>query len=163
MAPFESLMGNTCNLRVIEYLLPMKNTKFNEKDLIEDIGVSKPTIIKAIRKFTEYELIKRVEQVGNSIYYKVNRASPFITLFEDVDNLIIQHLSGEEMVTLPKPPAWQNGVGSTVEMEKGEYMPPQTDWVIGKAVLDKVEETPQYAIIQTETLAGNQALAEVAT
>src|SRR5665647_275647 len=93
MAPFDSLMGNTCNLRLIEYLLPMENTKFNEKDLIEDIGISKPTVIKAIRKFSEYELIKKVEQVGNSIYYKVNRASPFVPLLEDIDNLIIQHLS----------------------------------------------------------------------
>lgn len=149
MAPFEGLMGNTCNLRVIEYLLPLKNTKFNEKDLIEDIGVSKPTIIKAIRKFTEYELIKKVEQVGNSIYYKVNSASPFIPLFEDVDNLIIQHLVGEEKVTLPKPPAWQYGVYSTVEMGKEDYMLPQTPWIIGEAESDKVE-TPTYKTIPNQ-------------
>jgi len=137
MAPFDSLMGNTCNLRLIEYLLPMENTKFNEKDLIEDIGISKPTVIKAIRKFSEYELIKKVEQVGNSIYYKVNRASPFVPLLEDIDNLIIQHLSGEKMVTLPKP---QNRAYSTVPTEKEDKA-----WTTEKAESDKIEKSMYYA------------------
>lgn len=94
MSTFEGLMGNTSNLRVIAYLLPFTNAIFNEKDLIEEVGVSKPTMIKVIRKLAEFEIITKAEQKGSSIYYRVNRDSPFIQLFEELDNLTIQHKYG---------------------------------------------------------------------
>lgn len=105
MSTFEGLMGNTSNLRVIAYLLPFTNAKFNEKDLMEEVGVSKPTMIKVIRKLAEFELILKAEQKGNSTYYRVNRASPFIRLFEELDNLTIQHKYGEEL------PMSHDGIG----------------------------------------------------
>jgi hypothetical protein len=92
---FDGLMGNTSNLRVISFLLPLTHAKFTEKDLIEEVGVSKPTMIKVIRKLVEYELITQVEKRGNSTYYRVNTASPFIKAFEDLDNLIIEHKYGD--------------------------------------------------------------------
>lgn len=95
MTAFEGLMGNTCNLRVIEYLLPFTNAKFNETDLMEEVGVSKPTMIAVIRKLVEFGIIQKVDQKRNSTYYQVNKDSPFIRLFRDLNNLIIDHMYGE--------------------------------------------------------------------
>jgi DNA-binding GntR family transcriptional regulator len=116
MPVFDGLMGNTSNLRVISFLLPFTHAKFTEKDLIEEVGVSKPTMIKAMTKLVEYELITKVEQKGNSIYYRVNTASPFIKAFEDLDNLIIHHkysetlLRQEEPNTVPEPKTEAEGI-----------------------------------------------------
>ena len=105
MTAFEGLMGNTCNLRVIEYLLPFTDAKFNETDLMEEVGVSKPTMIAVIRKLLEFGIIQKVDQKRNSTYYQVNKDSPFIRLFRDLNNLIIDHMYDEVLppkVTTPQ-------------------------------------------------------------
>jgi DNA-binding transcriptional regulator GbsR (MarR family) len=98
MSIFEGVMGNTSNLRVIKFLLPFTHAQFNEKDLMEEVGVSKPTMIKVIKKLVEFEMIVPTERRGNSTYYRVNTSSPFIKAFEDIDNLIIQYKYGDLMV-----------------------------------------------------------------
>lgn len=91
MSVFEGLFGNTSNLRAIAYLLSFPNAIFNEKDLMEEVNVSKPAMTKVIRKLAEFELIAKVEQKGNDTYYRVNRASPFVRLLEELGHLTIQH------------------------------------------------------------------------
>jgi DNA-binding transcriptional ArsR family regulator len=88
---FEGLLGNTSNLRAIAYLLSFPNAIINEKDLMEEVGVSKPAITKVIRKLAEFELIAKVEQKGNDTYYRVNRASPFVRLLGELGHLTAQH------------------------------------------------------------------------
>lgn len=97
MSIFEGLMGNTSNLRVIKFLLPFIHAQFNEKDLMEEVGVSKPTMIKIIKKLVEFEMIVPTGKRGNSTYYRVNTSSPFIKMFENLDNLVIHYKYGDLM------------------------------------------------------------------
>ena len=43
MKPFEGLLGNNCELRMLEYLLPFDGMDFNITELTEEVGVSKIT------------------------------------------------------------------------------------------------------------------------
>ena len=40
MKPFEGLLGNNCELRMLEYLLPLDGMDFNITKLAEEVGVS---------------------------------------------------------------------------------------------------------------------------
>ena len=40
---FEGLLGNNCELRMLEYLLPLDGMDFNITELAEEVGVSRLT------------------------------------------------------------------------------------------------------------------------
>jgi DNA-binding MarR family transcriptional regulator len=48
--PFEGLLGNNCELRMLEYLLPLEGVEFNIAELAEEIGVSRATATRIIDK-----------------------------------------------------------------------------------------------------------------
>ena len=96
--PFESLLGNNCELRIIEFLLPFEGVEFNITELAREAGVSRPTADRVIKKFVEWSFMKISMTRGGTTYYELNPESLFLKLFEDFNNLIIdQMLTDEEM------------------------------------------------------------------
>jgi len=96
--PFEGILGNSCELRTIEFLLPLKEMEFNITELGEEIGVTWPTISKTIKKFVEYGVMKVACKRNGTKYYQIDESSPFVLLFENLNNLLIEHMLGEEML-----------------------------------------------------------------
>jgi len=47
--PFEKILGNTCEMRIIEFLLPLEDLEFNVTELAEEAGVSRVTAGKVIK------------------------------------------------------------------------------------------------------------------
>ncbi|KKG13076.1 winged helix-turn-helix domain-containing protein [Methanosarcina sp. 2.H.A.1B.4] len=95
MKPFEGLLGNACELRMIEYLLPLEGIEFNLTDLAEEVGVSRPSATKAVKKFVEWGLINaRSEKTVT--YYSINLESPIVQNILQLNNLLIEKMLGEE-------------------------------------------------------------------
>lgn len=92
--PFEGLLGNNCELRIIEFLLPLKGMSFNITELSEEANISRPSASKVAKKFVEHGLLKKSSHRSN--YYEINPDSPYILIFEELNNLIIAHLLEEE-------------------------------------------------------------------
>jgi len=104
--PFESLLGNNCELRIIEFLLPFEGVEFNITELAREAGVSRPTADRVIKKFVEWGFMKISTTHGGTTYYELNPESPFLRLFEDFNNLIIERmLDDEELYRIHD--AWQ--------------------------------------------------------
>ena len=53
-SPFEKILGNTCEMRIIEFLLPLEDLEFNITELAEESGVSRVTAGKVIKKFVKW-------------------------------------------------------------------------------------------------------------
>jgi len=96
--PFEGIFGNNCELRVMEFLLPLKGMEFNISELAEEAGVSRPTANRVIKKFVEHGVMKVAQKRGGTSYYEINPESPFVKLFEDLNNIVIEQMLGEEML-----------------------------------------------------------------
>jgi len=96
--PFEGILGNSCELRTIEFLLPLKEMEFNITELGDEIGVTWPTISKTIKKFVEYGVMKVACERNGTKYYQIDESSPFVLLFENLNNLLIEHMLGEDML-----------------------------------------------------------------
>jgi predicted transcriptional regulator len=92
--PFEKILGNTCEMRIIEFLLPLEDLEFNVTELSEESGVSRVTAGKVIKKFVEWDLlIKRDDSIP---YYRLNHENQIVKSIKLFNTAIIETMLGEE-------------------------------------------------------------------
>lgn len=89
---FEGVFGNTAELRLLEFLLPLEGLSFNLSELAEEAEVSRPTVQKVVEKFVKHGIMKISESRGNTRFYEINPISPFVILFEEINNLLIEEM-----------------------------------------------------------------------
>ncbi|NVO66937.1 winged helix-turn-helix domain-containing protein [Methanofollis tationis] len=94
--PFEGVFGNTCELRLLEFLLPLDGMAFNITELSEEAGVSRVTVGRVVKKFVEWGILTatndRIPQ------YSINPASPIVRSLEIMNNSLIGRMLGDEKV-----------------------------------------------------------------
>ena len=114
MKPFEGIMGNNAQLRIIEFLLPYKKAEFNITTLAKEVGVTRPTVTKAVKSFVEWGIMKVSMNISGVDYYQINIESSFYKLFITLDNIIIEYmLTDEELYEIHD------------EMEKFDFIQPR--------------------------------------
>jgi len=96
--PFEGLLGNSCELKIIEFLLPLKGLEFNLTEMAEEVNISRPTADRIVKKFVKWGLMKVASTHGRTKYYSLNENSDFIEVFENLNNRLIERMLGEEML-----------------------------------------------------------------
>ncbi|MGV8175104.1 MAG: winged helix-turn-helix domain-containing protein [Methanothrix sp.] len=94
--PFEGVFGNTSELKVIQFLLPLSDLEFNISEIARSVGVSRQTLEPVIKKLTRWNVLKVVSRHGNARYFAMNKDSGFIEAFENLNNGIIEQMLGEE-------------------------------------------------------------------
>jgi hypothetical protein len=97
--PFEGVFGNTSELKVIQFLLPLSDLEFNISEIARSVGVSRQTLEPVIKKLTRWNVLKVVSRHGNARYYAMNKDSGFIEAFENLNNRIIEQMLGEETLS----------------------------------------------------------------
>jgi DNA-binding transcriptional regulator GbsR (MarR family) len=96
VAPFEGLLGDTSELRTIQFLLPVSGMRFNISELARETRISRQTMIRVVAKLTKWNVLKIAGRHGGANYYALNQDSGFIKAFEDLDNLIIEQMESED-------------------------------------------------------------------
>lgn len=106
--PFEGLLGDTCETRLLQFLLPMYGIEFEMAELVEEIGMTRQSIAKATKKFAARGMVKICKD-GRTPLYSINEDSPLVKRLEDFDNSLIESMIGPEEFTKirsgPKTPA----------------------------------------------------------
>lgn len=132
--PFEGILGGNCELKILEFLLPLKDMDFNISELAEEAEVSRPTANNVIKKFVEWGIMEVSQRRGGNDYYQINPDSPFVIAIENFNNTIIEHILGEETLHeihdywkqhAPKPSAATTSVEAKPEMP--EFSPEVSD------------------------------------
>lgn len=95
-APFEKIFGDTSELRVIQFLLPMNGLEFNISDMARGADVSRQALNNVVKKLLKWNVLKITSKHGNANYYALNENSGFIEAFENLNNRIIEQMLGEE-------------------------------------------------------------------
>ncbi len=96
--PFEGLLGNNCELRMLQYLLPLQGIEFNITELAEEVGVSRVTATRIVKKFAEWGVLESPRTIGNTAYYSINQESPIVKSVEQFNNVLIENMLGDEML-----------------------------------------------------------------
>jgi hypothetical protein len=92
--PFEGLFGNTCELRILEFLLPLSDMEFNVTELAEEAGVSRVTAGRVVKKFVSWGLLNA--GTGRVPLYSINTGSSIVRHIDDLNNALIEKMLGEE-------------------------------------------------------------------
>ena len=91
--PFEGLLGDTCETRLLQFLLPMYGIEFDMAELVDEIGLTRQSIAKATKKFAERGMVK-IRKEGRTPLYSINEESPLVKRLEDFDNSLIESMIG---------------------------------------------------------------------
>ena len=152
--PFEGILGGNCELKILEFLLPLKDMDFNISELAEEAEVSRPTANNVIKKFVEWGIMEVSQTRGGNDYYQINPDSPFVIAIENFNNTIIEHILGEETLheihdywkqKAPKPSAAITSVEAKPEMP--EFSPEAMDLgSIGWCESRQPKEIPAFVV-----------------
>ncbi len=93
--PFEGVFGNTSEMRLLEFLLPLQDIEFNVTELSEEVDVSRVTVTRIVKKFVENKILKR-RRVGPVTYYSLNVNSPFVEVAQRLNLVAIESILGDE-------------------------------------------------------------------
>ena len=95
--PFDGVLGNSSELRLLEFLLPMHDVEFNISELADEVNVSRVTITRVVKKFIVKDILK-TRRVAPVTYYSLNYASPIVQWFQDGNNVFIEMMLGDEIL-----------------------------------------------------------------
>lgn len=70
--PFEGLLGNSSELKMIEYLLPLDEIEYDITELSKGVGISILTTTEIVNKFVKWDILKLTRTMGNMTYYSIN-------------------------------------------------------------------------------------------
>jgi DNA-binding MarR family transcriptional regulator len=93
--PFEGLFGDTCETRLLQFLLPMYGIEFDMADLTEEIKLTRQSVSKAMKKFSNRGMVK-IRKEGRTWFYSINEDSLLVKRLEDFDNSLIESMLGRE-------------------------------------------------------------------
>jgi predicted transcriptional regulator len=94
--PFEGILGNSAELRLLEFLLPLREMEFNISELAEESEASRPTIQKTVTRLVGFGVMKISRKSGPVKYYRLDEASPFVSLLENLNNVLIERMLDSE-------------------------------------------------------------------
>jgi DNA-binding transcriptional ArsR family regulator len=89
--PFEGLLGDTCETRLLQFMLPMYGIGFDMAELVDEIGMTRQSIAKALKKFAKRGMVK-IQKEGRTPLYSINEKSPLVRRLEDFDNSLIESM-----------------------------------------------------------------------
>jgi predicted DNA-binding transcriptional regulator len=93
--PFEGLLGNNSELRMLEFLLPLEGIDFNITELAKEVGVVRQTVAKVVKKFVEWGVLNSKARAGVT-YYSINPESPIVKNIEQFNDILIENILGDE-------------------------------------------------------------------
>jgi DNA-binding transcriptional ArsR family regulator len=97
--PFEGLFGDTSELRLIQFFLPLRGLEFNISELAKESRVSRQTMSRVVKKLVGWGVLKVASKQGRINYYALNEDTGFLEALENLNNCIIEQMLGDEMLT----------------------------------------------------------------
>ncbi len=75
--PFEGLLGDTCELRVLEFMIPLKDCLYTTQEIADMIKSSRREVNIAMEKFVKWGVMNKTSQkysinYGSSILESIN-------------------------------------------------------------------------------------------
>jgi len=72
------LYGNAPQLKIVNYLLEFPKNTFTQKEIIDDLGLSKTTFVKYFPYLLDHGLLKVSNQEGKMKFYSIDLQNPIV-------------------------------------------------------------------------------------
>jgi len=87
---FLEMLGDTTELRIIDFLLDNIFTPVYKNEIIERTGLSRNSFFRVWGKFEKYGIVKPIKQVGRATLYQLNKENEFVKWLVKTDLSLIQ-------------------------------------------------------------------------
>lgn len=97
------IYGNSPQMKILNFLMEFPKNDFTQKEILEELGMSKTTFYKYFDNLLEYELIKVSRKIAKSKLCMVNLSSPIVrTIKHSIDqaseNIANKEVRNEKLV-----------------------------------------------------------------
>jgi len=79
-------MGDTPQLRIIDFFLDNRESDYSKKEIIEHTGISKTTFYKVWDEIVQFEYLKTTRKYGKAQLYALNSDCTLIHKFKALDD-----------------------------------------------------------------------------
>ncbi len=93
--PFEGVLGNTVELRLLDHLLATPKMDFNVTELARAARISRPSVDESIKKFLQWGIARVTAKRGNMNFYSINEESPIVDAIYIFSDAIIEKINPE--------------------------------------------------------------------
>lgn len=87
---FLDVLGDTTELRIIDFLLDNIFTPVYKNEIIERTGLSRNSFFRVWNKLERYGLVKPIKQVGRAVLYQLNKDNEFAKWLVKTDLALIE-------------------------------------------------------------------------
>ncbi len=95
--------GNSPQMRIIIYLMDFPRNDFTQKEIIEELGMSKTTFYKYFDNLVDFGMVKVNRKIANAKLYPINMDSPIVkSIRKNVDH-ISEKIAESKGKSLHKP------------------------------------------------------------
>lgn len=97
--PFEGILGNSSEVRVLENLLACQGLEMNISELSEMSDISRSLVITSMKRLLKWNVVEITKEVGRINLYKLNVDSPLTQKIIEFDNALIDKLAELEKLS----------------------------------------------------------------
>ncbi len=76
-------LGDSPKLRIVDFFLDNPLFDFTKKEVIEALGMSKPTFYKYFKDIEEYGIVSVSRRIGKAKLYKINLENPMVKMLNE--------------------------------------------------------------------------------
>lgn len=88
--PFEGVLGNNVNLRLLQHLMSTPKLEFNTTELSKITGVSWPSVEKTLAMFLEWKIVQETSRHGRMVFYSINEESNLVKAMRDFNTGLME-------------------------------------------------------------------------
>lgn len=96
---FLDVLGDTTELRIIDFLLDNIFTPVYKNEIIERTGLSRNSFFRVWGKLERYKIVKLFKQVGRATLYQLNKENEFVKWLVKTDLTLVE----QSVIDLEKP------------------------------------------------------------
>ena len=94
--PFEGVLGDTYELKVIEFLLPLEGLGFTVSELSNEIGLDRNVMFDIVERLKDWEIINK--KYSGGMKYSLNANSSIVKAINYINNAIIAKMIEKETI-----------------------------------------------------------------
>lgn len=87
---FSEILGDTTELRIMDFLLDNIFTPVYKNEIIERTGLSRNSFFRVWNKLEGYGIVKPIKQIGRAVLYQLNKENEFVKWLVKTDLTLIE-------------------------------------------------------------------------
>mgnify|MGYP000990771578 CR=1 FL=1 len=88
--PFEGVLGNTVQLKLLQYLMSTPRLDFNITELKRVTRVSRPSVDRTVKNFVQWGIVRETGKRGNMTFYAINEESQLVISMRRFNNGLME-------------------------------------------------------------------------